>query len=83
MTIEERIARIENALIAAGLMEPVPGPTYEEAMADLDKGDNSTFIKYLIKNPPVYPPRRRAKDKKTLGPAKMMAQKSTATKRHK
>jgi hypothetical protein len=66
MTLEERIARIENILISDGKLTPIPGPTYEEAMADIDKGDNSTFIKYLIKNPPVYPLRHRANNKKSL-----------------
>jgi len=66
MTLEERIARIENILISDGKLTPIPGPTYEEAMADINKGDGSTLFKYLIKNPPVYPARRRIKDKKSL-----------------
>ena len=48
MTTEERIARIETALIAAGLMDPPDAPTKEEALRDLRAGDNTTIQKYLV-----------------------------------
>lgn len=51
MTLEERIARIENALIAEGKLTPVPGPTHEQAVADLLAGDASTLRNFILKNP--------------------------------
>lgn len=68
MTLEERIARIENALIAEGKLTPVPGPTHEQGVADLLKGDPSTLYAYFLKNPDHWkltPARGRSKEKKS------------------
>lgn len=82
MTIEERIARIENVLIAEGKLSPVPGPTHEQGIADLLKGDNSTLYAYFLANPDHWkepPPRvwRRSNNTKAPGPEKIKAQKRT------
>jgi len=37
MNLEDRISRIENALISAGLIEPEPIPGIREAMTGGDK----------------------------------------------
>lgn len=45
MTQEDRLTRIENALIAAGLMEPDPMPTDEQILKDARSGDFTSFRK--------------------------------------
>ncbi|MEI7636373.1 MAG: hypothetical protein WCJ37_03655 [Syntrophus sp. (in: bacteria)] len=69
MTLEERIARIENALIAADLMDPVPSANFEAAIEDLLKGDNTALYDYFLKNPDHWKQtggRGRAKNNKSL-----------------
>jgi hypothetical protein len=49
MTTEDRLNRIENALIAAGLIIPEASPTEEEAIADLKKGDTTKLRAFLLR----------------------------------
>jgi len=57
MTLEERIARIEIALVKAGLMELSLAPTKDEILKELEAGDGSSLRDYL----------RRTKGKITKG----------------
>jgi len=49
MTLEDRLSRIENALINAGLIEPEPGPTREQAVKDALAGDFSSLKAFAIR----------------------------------
>jgi hypothetical protein len=49
MTTEDRLNRIENALIAAGLIIPEASPTEEEAMSDLRRGDTTKLKAFLVR----------------------------------
>lgn len=48
MTQEERLSRIENALINAGLMEPDPMPTREQLLKDAEAGDFRSIRKAAL-----------------------------------
>ena len=48
MTETERLTRIENALIKAGLLDPLPSPTLEQGIQDMKDGDDSTLVKFFL-----------------------------------
>jgi len=47
MTTEDRLTRIENALIAKGLMEPDPLPDYQSVREGLAKGDTEPLKRFV------------------------------------
>lgn len=72
MTIDERLTRIENALISGGLMLPPPKPSIEEILRDLAAGDERSFDAYMKANKgrtdiwPFAPPGKRGRKRKDL-----------------
>jgi hypothetical protein len=74
MTIEERLTRIENALIAEGRLTPNPVANKDEILRDLKAGDSTSFEAYMRHNGwrrdiwPFAAPGRRGRKKKQESP---------------
>jgi len=52
-SLKEAMNKVSLILIAHGMMEPIPGPTYEEAVAEyLSTGNNSVLIEHFKRTKP-------------------------------